>query len=191
MNNPEATTQALAILRNGENFQWYIIPLLMFLFYIYYDEYARKNYKGIAAGLSLYMVHWFYEIGNALIQYFSGHALWTVPTGTCFLLLVGVCAELSIMFAAAGLVFSKLLDPKPKKKILGINNRLFIALGAAAFFSIFEIFLAKTLRYFWPKRPRLSGFIHGGARSPCLSLFTFPSLSSPCIPTTGSPKRRR
>lgn len=149
MNNPEATTQALAILRNGETFQWYLIPLLMFLFYIYFDEYARKNYKGIAAGLSLYMVHWFYEIINALIQYFSGHALWTVPTGTGFLLLVGVCAELSIMFAAAGLVYSKLLDPKPKKKILGLNNRLFIALGAAAFFSIFEIFLAKTPAFIW------------------------------------------
>ena len=35
MNNPEATTQALAILRNGDNFQWYIIPLLMVVFYIY------------------------------------------------------------------------------------------------------------------------------------------------------------
>lgn len=75
MNNPEATTQALAILRNGDNFQWYIIPLLMVVFYIYFDEYSRKNYNCIAAGLSLYMVHWFYEIVNALIQHCSGHAL--------------------------------------------------------------------------------------------------------------------
>ena len=149
MNNPEATTQALAILRNGDNFQWYIIPLLMVVFYIYFDEYSRKNYKCIAAGLSLYMVHWFYEIVNALIQHCSGHALWTVPTGTGFLLLVGVGAELSIMFAAAGIVYSKLLDPDPQKKIFGINNRLFIAIGAAAFFSIFEIFLAKTPAFVW------------------------------------------
>ncbi len=149
MNNPEATEQALAILRNGKDFQWYIIPLLMFAFYVYFNEYSKGNYRGIAAGLSLYMVHWFFEIVNALIQHFSGHALWTVPTGTGFLLLVGVCAELSIMFSIAGVVYSKLLDEDPKKKILGINNRLFIALGTAAFFSVFEIFLAKTPAFIW------------------------------------------
>jgi len=149
MNNPEATQQALSILRSGETFQWYIIPLLMFLFYIYFNEYDKKNYKGIAAGLSLYMVHWFYEIGNALIQHFSGHALWTVPEGTGFLLLVGVCAEISIMFAAAGLVYSKLLDDNPKHKIFGISDRLLIGVGTAAFFSIFEIFLAKTPTFVW------------------------------------------
>jgi len=149
MNNPEATQQALSILRSGETFQWYIIPLLMFLFYIYFNEYDKKNYKGIAAGLSLYMVHWFYEIGNALIQHFSGHALWTVPEGTGFLLLVGVCAEISIMFAAAGLVYSKLLNENPKYKIFGISDRLLLGVGTAAFFSIFEIFLAKTPTFIW------------------------------------------
>lgn len=149
MHDPEATGRALAILRRGEDFQWYIIPLLMFVFYIYFDEYSRKNFRGIAAGLSLYMVHWTFEIANALIQHYSGHALWTVPQGTGFLLLVGVCAELSIMFSVAGLVYSKLLDPDPAKKILGINNRLFVALGAAAFFSVFEIFLAKTPAFVW------------------------------------------
>ena len=149
MNNPEATQQALSILRNGETFQWYLIPLIMFLVYIYFNEYDKKNYKGIAAGLSLYMVHWFYEIGNALIQHFSGHALWTVPEGTGFLLLVGVCAEISIMFAAAGLVYSKLLDENPKHKIFGISDRLLVGVGTAAFFSIFEIFLAKTPTFIW------------------------------------------
>ncbi len=149
MNNPQATQQALSILRSGQTFQWYIIPLLMFAFYIYFNEYQKKNYKGIAAGLSLYMVHWFYEIINALIQHFSGHALWTVPTGTAFLLLVGVGAEISIMFAVAGLVYSKLLNEDPGFKIFGISDRLLVAVGTAAFFSIFEIFLAKTPTFVW------------------------------------------
>jgi len=149
MNHPEATETALSILRNGENFQWYIIPLLFFLFYIYFNEYSKKNYKGIAAGLSLYMVHWFYEIVNALIQHFSGHALWTVPQGTGFLLLVGVCAEISIMFACAGLVYSKLLNEDPKTKIFGLSDRLLVGIGTAAFFSVFEIFLAKTPAFIW------------------------------------------
>lgn len=149
MNHPEATQQALNILRSGEPFQWYVITLLALVVYIYFNEAAKHNWRGIAAGLSLYAVHWLYEIANALIQHFTGHALWTVPTGTAFLLLVGVGIELSFMFAVAGLVFSKLLPADPKLKILGINNRLLIALGNAAFFAIFEIFLARTPAFVW------------------------------------------
>jgi len=149
MNHPELTQQALGILRNTETFQWYFIPLFAFVVYIYFNEIQNKNWKGIAAGLSLYMVHWFYEILNALIQHFSGHALWTVPDGTSFLLLIGVGWELSMMFAVAGLIFSKVLPDDPKMKILGINNRVFFALGNAAFFSIFEIFLARTPAFHW------------------------------------------
>lgn len=149
MNQPELTQQALGILRNTDTFQWYFIPLFAFVVYIYFNEIQNKNWKGIAAGLSLYMVHWFYEIMNALIQHFSGHALWTVPDGTSFLLLIGVGWELSMMFAVAGLIFSKVLPDDPKMKILGINNRVFFALGNAAFFSIFEIFLARTPAFHW------------------------------------------
>ncbi len=149
MNNPQATQQALSILRSGENFQWYVITLFAFVVYIYFNEMSKGNWKGIAAGLSLYMTHWFFEILNALIQHFSGHALWTVPTGTAFLLLVGVGVELSLMFSVSGLIFSKLLPADPKTKILGINSRLFFAIFNAAFFSIFEIFLAKTPAFVW------------------------------------------
>ncbi|HPB65248.1 MAG TPA: hypothetical protein PLW80_01735 [Spirochaetales bacterium] len=103
----------------------------------------------MASGLALYAVHWFYEIVNALIQHFSGHALWTVPTGTSFLLLVGVGWELSMMFAVAGLIFSKILPDDPKAKVLGVNNRVFFAVANAAFFSVFEIFLASTPAFHW------------------------------------------
>ncbi len=149
MHHQEATQQALAILRSGENFQWYLIPLLALVIYVYASEISKKNWKPVAAGLALYMVHWFYEILNGLIQHFSGHALWTVPTGTAFLLLIGVGAELSLMFSIAGLALSKLLPQDPKVKILGINNRLFLAVANAAFFAIFEIFLAKTPAFVW------------------------------------------
>jgi hypothetical protein len=144
MNHPELTNQALSILRNPATFQWYFIPLFATVVYIYFNEAANKNWRGIAAGLALYAVHWFYEILNALIQHFSGHALWTVPGGTSFLLLIGVGWELSMMFAVAGLIFSKILPADPVAKILGINNRIFFAVANAAFFSIFEIFLAST-----------------------------------------------
>ena len=69
LNNPEATQQALNILRSGDTFQWYVIPLLVIVLYIYANEYEKGNYRVIAGGLALYMVHWFVEIGNALIQH--------------------------------------------------------------------------------------------------------------------------
>jgi hypothetical protein len=149
LDHPELTQAALGILRSPATFQWYLIPLLAFVVYVYFVEIERKNWKAVAAGLSLYSVHWAFEIANALIQHFSGHALWTVPGGTAFLLLVGVGTELSMMFAVAGLIFSKILPANPKAKILGINNRVLIAIGNAAFFSIFEIFLAATPAFHW------------------------------------------
>jgi hypothetical protein len=147
--NPEVTGQALAILRSGENFQWYVITLLAVVMYIYTNEISKKNWKVIAAGLALYMVHWFYEILNALIQHFSGHALWTVPTGTSFLLLIGVGIELSLMFSVAGLVLSKILPENPQARFIGVNNRLFFAVLNAAGFAIIEIFLARTPAFAW------------------------------------------
>ena len=149
MDHPELTQQALSILRTGENFQWLVITLLALVLYIYTNEVQKKNWAGLAAGLALYATHWFYEIINALIQHFSGHALWTVPTGTSFLLLVGVGIELSFMFSVAGIVLSKLLPADPKAKILGINNRIVYAVLNAGLFSIIEIFLAKTPAFHW------------------------------------------
>lgn len=149
LNHPELTAQALSILRNPATFNWSFIAFLAFAVYVYFNEISKKNWNNVAAGLALYAVHWFYEIGNALIQHFSGHALWTVPGGTSFLLLIGVGWELSMMFAVAGIIFSKILPADKNMKILGINNRVVIAVGNAAFFSIFEIFLAQTPAFHW------------------------------------------
>jgi hypothetical protein len=89
----DVSRQALRILRKGDHFHWFVIMLLAFVVYVYANEISKKNWRGIAAGLALYMVHWLYEIANALIQHITGHALWTVPTGTTFLILVGVGIE--------------------------------------------------------------------------------------------------
>jgi len=149
MNNPEVTEHALRILRSGENFHWTFITLFVLVVYVYYNEIEKKNWNVIAAGLTLYMIHWFVEIVNALIQHFSGHALWTVPTGTMFLILVGVGVEISLMFSIAALTFAKILPKDPKMKIMGINNRLFIGVGCAAFASFLEIFFVRTPTFAW------------------------------------------
>jgi hypothetical protein len=51
--DPELTAQALGILRSGENFQWYVIALLALVIYVYFNEVQKRNWRGIAAGLSL------------------------------------------------------------------------------------------------------------------------------------------
>lgn len=136
--------------RSTDNFNWTFIVIFALVVYIYASEIKNKNYKGVVAGLSLYGVHWLYEIGNAIIKSASGYALWTVsPSSTSFILLIGVSWELSMMFAVAGIAMSKLLPKDPKKKILGMNNRIFFAIANAALFSFFEIFLAGTPAFIW------------------------------------------
>jgi len=137
-------------IRNSDNFHWSFIALLAFVMYVYVSELKSKNYKAVVAGLSLYMVHWVYEIANAIIATASGYALWTVsPESTSLMLLVGVSWELSMMFSIAGIATYKLLPEDPKAKILGINNRVFLAIANAAFFSIVEIYLVTTPAFIW------------------------------------------
>jgi hypothetical protein len=149
LNNPEATAQALNILRSGDTFQWYVIPLFLMVLYVYANEYEKGNYRVIAGGLALYMVHWFVEIINALIQHGFGHALWTVPSGTAFAIMVGVGIEISLMFSIAGIVVCKMMPEDPALKILGVNNRLFFSVVNAALASILEIFLVRTPAFVW------------------------------------------
>jgi hypothetical protein len=149
LHDPEATQQALSILRSGDYFNLYVIFMLVVVLYIYFSEYKNKNWGAIAAGLSLYMIHWFAEIINAVIQGLSGHALWTVPSGTAYLILVGVGIELSLMFAIVGIVQSKLLPDDKNKKLLGLPIPLAIGIGNAALASIIEIFLIFTRSFVW------------------------------------------
>jgi len=149
VNEAVADISNLAV-RSTANFNWTFIFIFAIVVYVYGTELKNKNYKGIIAGLSLYGVHWLYEIVNAIIQSASGYALWTVsPESTSYILLVGVSWELSMMFSLAGLAMSKLLPADPKQKILGINNRVLFAIGNAAFFGLFEIFLAGTPAFIW------------------------------------------
>ena len=137
-------------IRDTSNFNWTFIFIFTVVVYVYFTEFKKKNFKGLAAALALYGVHWIYEIVNAIIQSSSGFALWTVsPESTSFIILIGVSWELSMMFAVAGLVMSKLLPDDKNMKILGMNNRIFFAILNAAFFSVFEIFLAGTPAFIW------------------------------------------
>lgn len=149
INTPFADIAKGAI-RDTTNFNWTFITLFALVVYIYFNEITHKNYRGVVAGLSLYGVHWLYEIVNAMIGSATGYALWTVsPDSTSFILLIGVSWELSMMFSVAGIAMSKLLPKDKDLKIFGINNRWLFAIGNAAFFGLFEIFLAGTPAFIW------------------------------------------
>ncbi len=133
------------VVRSTENFNWTFIFILAVVFYVYWSEIQKKNYEAVFAGLALYGVHWLYEICNAIIAHIFGYPLWTVSNeSTTFILLIGVCWELSMMFSLAGIISYKMLPEDKNKKILGMNCKLFGALSMALLFALFESFLAGT-----------------------------------------------
>jgi len=142
--------------RSLDNFNWTFIFILAVVFYIYWTEIKAKNWKAIIAGISLYSVHWFYEIMNAIIGHATGYPLWAVSNeSTSFVLLVGVSWELSMMFSVAGMIAFKMLPENREKRFLargkfkGFSVKLIGAIGMALFFSLVEIFLAATPAFIW------------------------------------------
>jgi hypothetical protein len=150
----EAAQQALSILRDGSQFQWYVIPLFAFVVYVYAVEIERRNWGLFFAGLAFWGMDWFNEIWNALVFHFTNHApVWGAPGQTAYLILIGLNIEITFMFAIAGIAFGKMLPADRKLKILGIPNRLFFAVVGAAFCVFIEILLnsigALTWEYPW------------------------------------------
>ena len=153
----ESASRALAILRDGSQFQWYVIPLLAFVFYVYTTEVEKRNWNLVLAGLAFWGMDWFNEIWNGLVLHFTGYApVWGAPGKTAFLILVGLNIEIMFMFAVAGIIWSKMLLPDKKAKILGLPNRWFIAMAGSAFCVIVEYFLngvgALTWEFSWWNR---------------------------------------
>ena len=140
------------IVRSTENFNWTFIFILAVVFYVYWSEIHKKNWKVIQAGLALYGVHWLYEIMNAIIAKASGYPLWAVSNqSTTFILLIGVSWELSMMFSLAGIISYKMLPEDVSKHYFtrggtkkGIDCRLIGAIEMALLFALFESFLAAT-----------------------------------------------
>ena len=137
--------------RSTENFNWTFIFILAVVFYVYWTEIHKKNYEAVFAGLALYGVHWLYEIANAIIGHFAGYPLWSVSNeSTTFILLIGVCWELSMMFSLAGIISFKMMPEDRTKRYFtkdgkkGISCKLVVALEMALLFALFESFLAGT-----------------------------------------------
>jgi hypothetical protein len=153
----ESASQALSILRDPSQFQWYVIPLLAFVFYIYTTEAAARRFDLVLAGLAFWGMDWINEIVNGLVFHFTGTApIWGAPGKTAYLILIGLNIEIMFMFAVSGIIWAKMLPPDRTKKILGLPNRWFIAVAGAAFCVFIEVLLnsvgALTWDYAWWSR---------------------------------------
>jgi len=133
----DATNQAIALLRDPHHFQWYLVPIFVAVFYVYFTEIERKNWNVVVAGLAFWGVEWLFEIINALFLTVHGtSALWTTPdvntaTGvvnSAYTILVGLNIEISLMFLFMGVMFAKVLPAEKNRKILGIGNRTVLAM---------------------------------------------------------------
>jgi hypothetical protein len=151
----ESAGKALALLRDGSHFQWYVIPFLLIVMYIYANEVERKNWSMVLAGLSFWLMDWFNEIWNGLVFHFTGFApVWGTPgNGSSLVLLIGLNIEICFMFAIMGIVMCKMLPSDKKLKVLGIPNRWVYAVVGSILAVAIECLLnwvgALTWEYKW------------------------------------------
>lgn len=150
----ESARQALVGLRDFHTLQWYVVPLLTVLFYVYVVEIreARKlgNWDPVIAGAALFGADFVNETLNGWIFALSGYsALWLAPGPTALRTMVGWNIEIMFMFAIVGIIYYKSIDADPKIKVLGLPNRWFWALFYSAVSVFVEIFLNKGRLLIW------------------------------------------
>ena len=142
----ENSLSALSILRNPQlTLKWYVVPLLLVVMYIYTKEAHEKNWNVILGGIALWGMDLFNEIWNSIVFHATNFApVWGTPMGvgnTALLLLIGYNIEISFMFAMMGIMACLSLPKDPKQKILGINNRVFLAVVYTTLAVVVECFL--------------------------------------------------
>lgn len=150
----EASKQALVGLRDPSTLQWYVIPLLALVFYVYareiHDARRSRNWDAIYAGLTLFGMDCVNETVNGWILNLTGRsALWTAPGPTALRTMVGWNVEIMFMFAIGGIVYYHSLSDDEHERIAGIPNRWFWAIAYAAFCVAVECLLNKGGLLVW------------------------------------------
>ncbi len=142
----QATQLALQGIRDLSTLQWYVIPLLALVFYVYASEIKKAREKGdwnpVIAGLTLFGMDFFNETWNGWVMVLSGRsAFWTAPGQTALRTMVGWNIEIMFMFAIAGIIFYNSLSGEKEKKIFGMPEKWVLAVGYSAFCVFVEILL--------------------------------------------------
>lgn len=146
----EAARAAERLVRDPSLFKWYAVALLAFVIYAYANEVERGRWDVVAAGLAVWVADWFNEIVNAIVLHATGTApLWATTGPTAYQFLVGLNVEITFMFALAGIVYAKLLPADRAVRVLGLPNRLAVALGLSIVSVLVELFLHATGTFHW------------------------------------------
>jgi hypothetical protein len=153
----ESARQALIGLRDFTTLQWYVVPLLALVFYVYAVEIrdARRtgNWDAVIAGVTLFGADFVNESINGWIFAISGcSALWLAPGPTALRTMVGWNVEIMFMFAIVGIIYYKSLDEDPTATVLGLPNRWFWALFYSAVSVLVELGLNKGGLLVWDYR---------------------------------------
>ena len=124
----EATIRALEGLRDLTTLEWYIIPLLLVVLYIYTQEINKArdsgNWNPVFAALTVLGLDFFNETWNGWVMALTGYsAVWTVPGPTALRVFVGWNIEIIFMFSLLGFAYYYFLSKNQDKKILGLNEK--------------------------------------------------------------------
>lgn len=138
----EHAQQALEILRDPAQFQWYVIPLLAIVMYIYVSEINSRRWNVVFCGLAFWGADWVNEILNSIFFHVNGFApLWGAPGDTAYLILAGLNIEIMFMFAISGIIYANTISEDRRERILGIPNWWFWAIGYSVFCVFVEVLL--------------------------------------------------
>ena len=123
----DASIKALSVLRHTDHMQWYVVPILVFVIYIYVVEIERKNWGAVLLGIAFWAAEFIWEMFNASILHFTQYApLWCTPGPSAYTIYAGLNIEICLFFAICGVLIIKALPEDKNMKILAIPNRLFI-----------------------------------------------------------------
>ena len=153
----ESARLALVGLRDFTTLQWYVVPLLALVFYVYVveirDARSTGNWDAVIAGVTLFGADFVNESINGWIFALSGYsALWLAPGPSALRTMVGWNIEIMFMFAIAGILYYKSIDADPKVTVLGLPNRWFWALFYSAVSVIVELGLNRGGLLVWDYR---------------------------------------
>lgn len=155
-----ASQKVLSILRSTDNMQWYVVPLLIFVIYVYVAEAERKNWSVFYIGICTWAGELIWEMFNGLVLHFSGYAaLWSTPGQSAYVLYAGLNIEIAAFFAVAGVIITKSLPEDRARKVMGIPNRIFLPV----FWGLLAVTVETLLNqagllvwdYWWWKWPHL------------------------------------
>lgn len=150
----EASQRAFVGLRDPTTLQWYVIPLLAIVFYVYVVEIQKARRSGdwnaVLAGLTVFGMDFCNETLNGWILVLSDRsALWTAPGPTALRTMVGWNIEIMFMFALSGIIYAHTLTDGRRARIAGIPEPWFWAAAYSAFCVAVEVVLNRGGLLVW------------------------------------------